>query len=168
MQSAAPRWPANKILAGSQTAKRGALKEALEEQPGIGSAVVQSVTGGFWPALTSMAARMANKATLTPKVADKLADMLMAKDPADVAAVVRFLDEHAAGQAPKAVRATAGEAGAVTGTTSSIWNPPPVEGEPTGTIESETTAAPTPSDDLEQEWRKMQQRQEAAPPERLE
>jgi hypothetical protein len=146
----------NKILAGSQTAKRGALKESLEEEPGVGQAMVQSITGGFWPALTSMAARLASKSTMTPQVADKLADMLMAKDPAEVAAVVRFLEQHAAGQVPKAVKSTAGERGTVMGATTSIFNPPSVQGEDSSTIESEIGTRSEPSNELEQEWLKTQ------------
>lgn len=159
---------ASKILGGSQTAKRGAMREALEEGGDIGQTIGQAVTGSPVNALTGLVARLANKATITPAVADKMADMLMAKNPAEVAAVVKFLEDYAAGQAPKAVRATAGEAGAVTGTTSSIWNPPAVEGEPTGTIEGEITSVPEPSDELEQEWIKTQKRPESSLPDRLE
>ena len=119
---------ANKILQGSQTAKRGAMRDALEEGPGVGQAVAQSITGGFWPALTGMAARLANSATMTPQVADKMADMLMAKDPSEVAAAVKFLEDYAAGQAPKAVKATTGELGAVMGTASAVWPSPMPEG----------------------------------------
>ena len=61
---------ANKILGGSQTAKRGAMREALDEGPGVGEAVANAVTGGFWPSLTSMAARVARSSTLSPQVAD--------------------------------------------------------------------------------------------------
>jgi hypothetical protein len=157
---------ANKILGGSQTAKRSAMRESLDEGPGVGEFMVQSVTGGFWPALTSMAARMSNKASISPQVADKLADMLMAKNPADVAAVVKFLEQHAAGQAPRAVRATAGEAGTVTGATTSIFNPPAVEGEESGGIESAMQAMPQDTEgesELEREWRKMQAPKQTAP-----
>ncbi len=159
---------ASKILGGSQTAKRGAMREALEEGGDIGQTIGQAVTGSPVNALTGLVARLANKATITPAVADKMADMLMAKNPAEVAAVVKFLEDYAAGQVPKAVRATAGEAGAVTGTTTSIWNPPAVEGEPTGTIESEITSVPDASDELEQEWLKTQKRSDGTLPDRLE
>ncbi len=157
---------ANKILGGSQTAKRSAMRESLDEGPGVGEFMVQSVTGGFWPALTSMAARMSNKASISPQVADKLADMLMAKNPADVAAVVKFLEQHAAGQAPRAVRATAGEAGTVTGATTSIFNPPAVEGEESGGIESAMQAMPQETEgesELEREWRKIQAPKQTSP-----
>lgn len=157
---------ANKILAGSQTAKRGALKEALEEEPGVGQAVVQGALGNFGGALSGLVNRFANSATITPQVADKLADMLMAKNPSEVGAVVKFLEDYAAGQVPKAVKSTAGERGAVMGTTTSIFNPPAVEGETGGGIEA---AMPTVSNvpegesDLEREWRKMQAPQENPP-----
>ena len=118
---------ANKILGGSQTAKRGAMREALDEGPGVGEAVANAVTGGFWPSLTSMAARVARSSTLSPQVADKLSDMLMAKNPSEVAAVVKFLEQYEKGLAPKAVRSTATERGAVMGGATSIFPAPMVE-----------------------------------------
>lgn len=159
---------ASKILAGSQTEKRGVMRRELEEDGEIGQAIGQAITGNPSNALTGLVARLANKATLTPQVADKLADLLMSKNPSEVAAVVKFLDDYAAGQVPKAVRATAGEAGTVMGTTTSIWNPPAVQGEPTGTIEGEITSVPEPSDELEQEWLKTQKRSDGTLPDRLE
>ena len=138
---------ANKILQGSQTAKRGALKESLEGDTGVGQAVAQAVTGGFWPALTGMAARLANKATLTPEVADKLADMLMSADPAEVAAVVKALEKYAAGAAPRAVRDTAIERGAVMGTATALWPDPTLDRpeEPATGIEADIEKADRPA-----------------------
>lgn len=148
---------ANKVLGGSQTAKRGAMREALDEGPGVGDAVAQAVTGGFWPSLTGIVARAARSSTLTPQVADRLADMLMSKNPSEVAGVAKFLDDFAASQTPKAVRDTALERGAVMGGAASIWNPPAVEGETSGGIEAELGGRPVEtSGDLEREWQKMQ------------
>lgn len=138
---------ANKILGGSQTAKRSAMREALDEGPGVGEAVANAVTGGFWPSLTSMAARVARSSTLSPQVADKLSDMLMSKNPSEVASVVKFLDQYEKGLAPKAVRSTATERGAVMGGATSIFPAPMVEQEPervTG-IEDDIESMPTPS-----------------------
>lgn len=157
---------ANKILGGSQTAKRKGMAEELDEGPGVGQAVVQGALGNFSGALSGLATRFANSATITPQVADKLADMLMAKNPAEVAAVVKFLEDYAAGQAPKAVKATAGEAGAVMGTTTSIFNPPAVEGETSAGIEAAmptTPDVPEGESDLEREWRKMNAPKQTAP-----
>lgn len=146
---------ANKILGGSQTAKRSAMREALDEGPGVGEAVANAVTGGFWPSLTSMAARVARSSTITPQVADKLSDMLMSKNPSDVASVVKFLEQYEKGLAPKAVKDTAVERGAVMGGTSTVWPAPQVEaGQPGGlggdierdiqTDEAFPTSAPGP------------------------
>jgi len=149
---------ANKILGGSQTAKRQAMAEGLDESQGVGQAMVQGAFGNFSGALSGLATRFANSATITPQVADKLADMLMAKNPAEVASVVKFLEDYAAGQVPKAVKATAGEAGAVMGTTTSIFNPPAVESDTSGDIEAALPATPDVPDgesDLDREWRKM-------------
>ena len=61
-------------------------------------------------------------------------------------------------QVPKAVKATAGEAGAVMGTTTSIFNPPAVESDTSGGIEDAMQAMPQEPEgesDLDREWRKM-------------
>lgn len=149
---------ANKILGGSQTAKRSAMREALDEGPGVGEAVANAVTGGFWPSLTSMAARVARSSTLSPQVADKLSDMLMSKNPSEVASVVKFLEQYEKGLAPKAVRSTATERGAVMGGATSIFPAPMVEQaeQPKADIDAdiESMPAPTMSDierDLEDE-----------------
>ena len=156
----------NKILGGSQTAKRQAMAEELDEGTGVGQAMVQGAFGNFSGALSGLATRFANSATITPQVADKLADMLMAKNPAEVASVVKFLEDYAAGQVPKAVKATAGEAGAVMGTTTSIFNPPAVESDTSGDIEAAmpvTPEMPEGESELEREWRKMNAPKQTAP-----
>ena len=121
---------AGKILAGSQTQKRKFMNEALEEGDDIGQVIGQTVTGNPMSALTGLVARLANKATITPQVADKLADMLMAKNPSEVAAVVKFLEQYEKGLAPKAVQSTATERGAVMGTTAAFPPAPMVEQAP--------------------------------------
>lgn len=151
---------ANKILGGSQTAKRQAMAEGLDEGQGIGQAMVQGAFGNFSGALSGLATRFANSATITPQVADKLAGMLMAKNPSEVASVVRFLEDYAAGQVPKAVKATAGEAGTVMGATTSIFNPPAVENDTSAGIEGSMPTMPDEAEgdsDLDREWRKMQE-----------
>jgi hypothetical protein len=133
------------------------MAESLDEGPGVGQAVVQGALGNFGGALSGLVNRFANSATITPQVADKLAGMLMSKSPAEVAAVVKFLDEYAAGQIPKVVLDTALERGAVMGAATSVFNPPPVED--TGSIGLEETAQQQPmetSGDLEREYLKTQ------------
>lgn len=138
---------ANKILGGSQTAKRGAMRESLEEGPGVGDAISAAVTGGgFGTTLANITLRSLRNKTITPQVADKLSDMLMAKDPHEVAAVVKFLEQHAASEAPRAVRGTAAERGAVMGGATTVW-PAPQEEQATPAptdIEADISAQPAP------------------------
>lgn len=139
---------ADKILGGSQTAKRGMMKESLEEGPGVGDAIATAVAGpgGFASGLLNITLKSLRNKTITPQVADKLSDMLMAKDPHEVAAVVKFLEQHAASEAPRAVKATAAERGAVMGGTTTVWPAPSVEQatpEPTD-IEADISAQPAP------------------------
>lgn len=114
----------NKILGGSPTGKRTQMREELESGQGMGEAVANAVTGGFWSSLTGLAAGAVRSGKMTEKTSAKLADMLMSKDPHEVAAVVKMLEDYQAKAAPKALRNSAAEAGAVTGTASSIFPPP--------------------------------------------
>ena len=133
---------ANRVLGGSQTAKTIQGREALEGQSGVGEVVAGAVAGSFWPSLVGTVVRGFNKATMTDAVADKLADMLVARDPHQVAAAVKLLEEHAAQQAPKALKATAAQAGITTGVTGSIFPAPSAGGE-MPSIESDTQAPAT-------------------------
>lgn len=159
----------SRILGGSDTAENLAIRESLAGSSNITDFLDRTIAGGgLKSGLAGMALTALSKGQMTEETSARLAKMLMSKDPHDVAAVVKFLDDYAAGQVPKAVRATAGEAGTVMGTTTSIWNPPAVQGEPTGTIEGEITSVPEPSDELEQEWLKTQKRSDGTLPDRLE
>ena len=120
---------ANRVLGGSQTAKTMQGREALESQPGVGEVVTGAITGSFWPSLVGTVMRGFNKATMTDSVAAKLADMLAARDPHQVAAAVKLLEEHTAQQAPKALKATAAQAGATTGLTGAVFPAPSSGGE---------------------------------------
>ncbi len=151
---------ANRVLGGSQTGKRLQMREAFEESPGVGEAVAQAVTGGFWSSLTGMTARAIRSGEMSERTAARLADMLMSKDPTEVAAVVRALEQHAAAAAPRAVRASKAEAGTATGATTAIFPAPAAPGE-TPDIESsapgEAPAEPAGPDieaDIEAELKK--------------
>lgn len=114
---------ANAVLGGSQTGKRMQMAKEFEEESGVGQALAQAVTGGFWSSLTGLTARAIQAGKMTPDVADKLAPMLMSKDPKEVAAVVQLLENYAKQAAPKAARATRLEAGTATGTTVGMFPP---------------------------------------------
>lgn len=120
----------NKILGGSPTGKRGQMREVLEEgDSGVGETVANAVTGGWGSSLTNLAARFIRSARMTDEVADKLSKMLMSKNPTEVAAVVKMLEDFEQKAAPKAARATAAEMGATTGLATSIFPPPSKDGD---------------------------------------
>jgi hypothetical protein len=114
----------NKILGGSPTGKRTQMREMLENDSTVGDAMMGAVTGGWKASLASSVVGALRKGQMTEKTSAKLADMLMSKDPHEVAAVVKMLDEQAAAAIPKAVKASAAEAGATTGTASAIFPSP--------------------------------------------
>lgn len=118
---------AGKILSGSPTARRTQMAAEFDGNSEAGQAIGQALTGGVKGSLIGMAMRAINgNAQMSEKTADKLADMLMSKNPNEVAAVVQLLEQQAKGAIPKAVRAGATEAGLTTGTVSAGW-PAPIE-----------------------------------------
>lgn len=143
---------ANKVLGGSQTGKRIQMRENLEETPGAGQVIGDALTGGFWNSLMGVTTRAIRNTQMPEKTAEKLSQMLMAKDPHEVAAVVKLLETHAAEAAPKAFRAGAAEAGATGGTTGAFWPSPlpPQEAAAPETIEAPAQpAAGAPSFSIE-------------------
>lgn len=114
----------SRILGGSDTAENLALGRMIEGGGGseTGSLAASAITGGFWPSLVHTTLSNLKPGQMTEKTASKLADMLMAKDPHEVAAAVKLLGEKAI---PKAARAATAETGAVTGTTAAIFPAPP-------------------------------------------
>lgn len=119
---------ANRILGGSQTAQRQQMQGVLEGENGVGSAAADMITGGPWNSLTNLVSRTIRGTNVTEPTANKLADMLMSSSPAEVAAVVKLLEQASVKQATQAARAGALEAGLTTGTMSASW-PSPIEQE---------------------------------------
>jgi len=152
---------ANKILGGSPTARRLAAQKAMDENGGVGDAVANAVTGGFWPSLTNLASQTIRRGEVGEKTAEKLANMLMSKDPKEVATVVKFLEDQAKKSQPKAVRASARESGATTGSAIAIHPAPQVPGE-SPDIEQELPSLPavevTPGPDIESDIEAESQR----------
>jgi hypothetical protein len=135
----------SKILGGSPTGKRMQMRENLEDGSTMGDAMMGAITGGWKASLASSVVGALRKGQMTEKTSAKLADMLMSKDPHEVAAVVKMLDEHAAAAVPKAARASATEGGATTGVSTAIFPSPegkPVEADVEKDLETDTNAAP--------------------------
>ena len=114
----------NKILGNSSTARRLELGKSLDEDTGMIESAAQAATGNFSGALSSMVMGAIRSGQMSKARAEKLSEMLMAKEPNEVAAAVQMIENYAAKQAPKQFRATLGEAGTVTGTSAAI-NPAP-------------------------------------------
>ena len=114
----------NKILGNSATARRQELGKSLDEDTGMIESAAQAATGNFSGALSSMVMGAIRSGQMSKARAEKLSEMLMAKEPNEVAAAVQMIENYAAKQAPKQFRATLGEAGTVTGTSTAI-NPAP-------------------------------------------
>lgn len=148
---------ANKMLTNSRTGKRAVMKEQLEDMgDDFTQAAAQAVTGGWMSSLTGMASRALYKTSMTEEMADKLAGMLMARDPREVAAAVKILEDYAKKAAPQAAAATRKEMGATTGAAIS-FPPPPIGEVSTETIESGLDAPRGPSSleaELEEEDRR--------------
>ena len=144
---------ASRVMGGSDTAENQQLIKALDNEDGVGPFIERAVTGGFRASLANSALKAAGRTAMSDMKAGKIAEMLMSKDPHEVAAVVKLLEEQAASDAPKAFKATAGELGTVTGLTSMTPTAPIPPQSKTGevTLEEAATAPSNRSYDIEEE-----------------
>ena len=115
----------NRVLAGAQTARRLHGRQRFEEGSEIGAVVADAVNGSFWNSLTNLASRVARSATMTDDVAEKVSNMLMSSQPAEVAAAVKLLEDYGARAARGAANLSRGEQGAIVGTVSAMQPAPP-------------------------------------------
>lgn len=152
---------ANSILANSSTQRRAQMNKELEGDNSMGEAIGNAITGGFWSSLTGLASKAAKSTTMTQDTADKLATMLMSKNPSEVAATVKVLEDYAKKAAPREARATKAEIGTTMGTASAIYpSPAPKEKSPDigSDIESipvDIKGAPDIESDIEADLAKM-------------
>ena len=114
----------NKILGNSATARRQELGKSLDEDTGMIESAAQAATGNFSGALSNLVMGAIRSGQMSKARAEKLSEMLMAKEPNEVAAAVQMIENYAAKQAPKQFRATLKEAGTVTGTSTAIYPAP--------------------------------------------
>jgi len=132
----------NRILGGAATGRRTQARERFEEGSGVGAAVADAVSGGFWGSLTNMAARLARSATMTDEVAEKVGKLLMSSDPHEVAAAVKLIEQYDVKAAAGAKRLGKGETGAIMGTTTAF---PPSPIDPNAPVENVETAPDLPN-----------------------
>ena len=112
----------NNILANSRTGLRNQMQKEFEGGDTFGDAVGSAITGGWANSLLGTAWKAAKaKTTISQDTADKLAEMLMSKNPSEVAATVKVLEDYAKKAAPREARATKAEIGTTMGTASAIF-----------------------------------------------
>jgi hypothetical protein len=129
---------ATKILGGAATARRLEGRQRFENEPGVGEAIADTVTGGWGGALSNWASRWMRRGAFTDEKAAKVAHMLMSSDPAEVAAAVQTLQrqgQKAATTGKVAGTAQVGTAGGLAG--ARVPAPP-------GEIDEENLQAPPP------------------------
>jgi hypothetical protein len=123
----------NRILGGAATGRRTQARERFEEGSGVGAAVADAVSGGFWGSLSNMAARVARSANMTDEVAEKVGKLLMSSDPHEVAAAVKLIEQYNVKAAAGAKRLGKGETAAIMGTVTAF---PPSPIDPNATPEN--------------------------------
>ena len=132
----------NNILANSRTGLRNQMQKEFEGGDTFGDAVGSAITGGWANSLLGTAWKAAKaKTTISQDTADKLAEMLMSKNPSEVAATVKVLEDYAKRTAPREARATKAEIGTTMGTASAIF-PSPAPQQTAPDLESDVQSSP--------------------------
>jgi len=116
----------NRILGGSPTARRTQEREEFEGATPVGEVVANTINSGFdfMGSLSLLAGNLARSATITDDIAAETARMLMASNPAEVAAAVRLLEDYAGRSAVGGKRLTGAELGTIMGYTTATMPPP--------------------------------------------
>lgn len=119
---------ASRILAGSPTAKRQAVRGQLEARPGVAEAAAETVSRGFAGSMIHGVLSVLRKG-MPDEYYQELANLLKTGRPKEITAVVKMLEEAAAKRAPRAAAAGATEAALVGGTIGLTPPAPPSEEE---------------------------------------
>lgn len=132
----------NRILGGAATGRRTQARQRFEEEPAVGAAVADAISGGFMASLTNLAVRAARSATMPDEIANRVAKLLMSSDPVEVGAAVKLLENYSSKAVTAGRNLGLGEAGAIMGTTITAQPAPPG---PAADITADMQALPTPS-----------------------
>ena len=111
----------------------------LAEDKSIPTAIHRGILWGWGNGLASLVTDAINRGGISEQTAGKLAKMLSADNPTDVAAVVKSLEAYTAGQVPKLAQRAVLERGAVTGAVSALPPAPPA-GDDGSTLEGKVAA----------------------------
>jgi hypothetical protein len=107
----------NKIMGGSPTQSNQAGVREIEDSEGVGNAMATGLETLFNPhsGLLRFATNALRSAKLPEATQEKMATMLMSKDPKDVAAVVEALEKFQIKNTPKVINLNTNEVLAVSG-----------------------------------------------------
>jgi len=106
---------ANRMLAGSPTEKRRAMRESLEDRPGVAEAAAETLSRGWMGSVMQGVLSLLRRG-VPDEYYQELANLLKTGDPAEIAAVVKLLEEAAQKRVPRKTTISAFEAGTVGGT----------------------------------------------------
>ena len=121
---------ANRIMAGSPSARRLAGIEAFDAgESAINAFVGNSITGTWANSLMNMAATATTKSGISDDVAAKVAKLLSSSKPEEVAAAVKILERNSAQAQRSVANLNRGETGAIMGAAVTAPGAPEVEQE---------------------------------------
>lgn len=106
---------AGKIMAGSPTAKRQAMRESLEDRPGVAEAAAETLSRGFMGSIAQGVLSLMRKG-VPDEYYDELAKLLRSGSPKEVAAVVKMLEDAAKVRTKREAKVGGTQAGVVGGT----------------------------------------------------
>jgi hypothetical protein len=120
---------ANKIMGGAQTGRRIQARERFEQGPDVGGAIADAARSGFRESLMNLGLGAIESAQMSDKVAHKVSQLLMSKDPHEVAAAVQALEKYNAQAKLGAKALNRSELVGIGGVGASQYSPPTYENE---------------------------------------
>jgi len=118
---------ANRIMGGSQTGRRTQARERFEQGPDVGGVIADAARSGFGESLMNLGLGAIRSAQMPDKVAHKVSELLMSKDPHDVAAAVKALENYNAKAKISAKALNRAELAGVGGIGAAQYSPPTYE-----------------------------------------
>ena len=118
---------ANRIMGGSQTGRRTQARERFEQGPDVGGVIADAARSGFGESLMNLGLGAMRSAQMPDKVAHKVSELLMSKDPHEVAAAVKALEQYNVKAQIGAKALNRSELAGVGGVGASQYSPPTYE-----------------------------------------
>ena len=120
---------ANRIMGGSQTGRRTQARERFEQGPDVSGVIADAARSGFGESLMNLGLGAIRSAQMPDKVAHKVSELLMSKDPHEVAAAVKALEQYNAKAKLGAKALNRSELVGIGGVGASQYSPPTYENE---------------------------------------